>query len=194
MSGFRDKMLKHKKISVWGFGYLGYTTVLRLQSKGFFANVFVFENLQNIHDGLIHDTYPSQIQKEMWMQNTPIPSINNNKLLLADEPFNMFDSQIHIIAMPARSLDGSSILSVLSQHFIQNKDKIKDSLVLTLKMENKTSISLTSKSLGQYDCVIIATNHSVYDPDWIIQHSQLIIDTRNMIKNYKDFSHKVKKS
>ena len=33
--------------------------------------------------------------------------------------------------------------------------------------------------LGQYDCVLIATNHSDYDYETIVRESQLVIDTRN---------------
>ncbi len=48
-----------------------------------------------------------------------------------------------------------------------------------LKMK---SIPLTRKGLAGYDAVIIATDHSVYDFDWILENSSLIIDTRNAIK------------
>jgi UDP-N-acetyl-D-glucosamine dehydrogenase len=33
--------------------------------------------------------------------------------------------------------------------------------------------------LEQYDAVIIATDHSSYDYPWIVEHSNLVIDTRN---------------
>lgn len=33
--------------------------------------------------------------------------------------------------------------------------------------------------LGQYDCVLIATDHSDYDYGRIVQESQLVVDTRN---------------
>ncbi len=47
----------------------------------------------------------------------------------------------------------------------------------------KTSVPFTAETLASYDCVLIATDHSVYDPDLILKHSKLIIDTRNLIKN-----------
>ncbi|MDI6777073.1 MAG: UDP binding domain-containing protein [Syntrophales bacterium] len=46
----------------------------------------------------------------------------------------------------------------------------------------KESIYLTKENLSKYDCVLIATDHSSYDPDFIVRHSKLIIDTRNLIK------------
>jgi UDP-N-acetyl-D-glucosamine dehydrogenase len=35
------------------------------------------------------------------------------------------------------------------------------------------------KDLGQYDCVVIVTDHSDYDYRRIVQDSQLVVDTRN---------------
>ena len=35
------------------------------------------------------------------------------------------------------------------------------------------------KDLGQYDCVLIVTDHSDYDYQRIVQESQLVVDTRN---------------
>ena len=35
------------------------------------------------------------------------------------------------------------------------------------------------ENLGQYDCVLIVTDHSTYDYPQIVQEAQLVIDTRN---------------
>ncbi len=47
---------------------------------------------------------------------------------------------------------------------------------------NTRSIELTPDNLQAYDCVVITTDHSVYDPGFLVAHSQLIVDTRNLIK------------
>jgi len=44
------------------------------------------------------------------------------------------------------------------------------------------SAALTARRLQQMDAVVIATDHSVFDYEWIVKNSQLIIDTRNAIK------------
>lgn len=44
------------------------------------------------------------------------------------------------------------------------------------------SVKLTEKKLKSFDAVIIATDHSSYDFDWIAKHSHLVVDTRNAIK------------
>jgi len=41
------------------------------------------------------------------------------------------------------------------------------------------SVELTAENLSTYDCVVIVTNHSVYDYPWIVDHSRLVLDTRN---------------
>lgn len=44
------------------------------------------------------------------------------------------------------------------------------------------SVKLTKTELKKYDAVIILANHSVYDYNFIIKNSKLVIDTRNAIK------------
>ncbi len=44
------------------------------------------------------------------------------------------------------------------------------------------SIELTQTALEQADCVVIVTNHADYDWDFITNHAQLIVDSRNAIK------------
>ena len=41
------------------------------------------------------------------------------------------------------------------------------------------------KDLGQYDCVLIVTDHSDYDYKKIVQEAQLVVDTRNATKGIK---------
>ncbi len=42
-----------------------------------------------------------------------------------------------------------------------------------------SSKKLSVKMLGGYDVVLISTDHSVYDYNWIVKNSQLVVDTRN---------------
>ena len=44
------------------------------------------------------------------------------------------------------------------------------------------SVPLSVTQLKKYDAVIIATDHSDYDFEWIADNSRLIIDTRNAVK------------
>ncbi|MBN1464865.1 nucleotide sugar dehydrogenase [candidate division KSB1 bacterium] len=47
------------------------------------------------------------------------------------------------------------------------------------------SVPLTAESLAAADVVVIATNHSIYDADFIVEHANAIVDTRNLTKNIK---------
>ena len=44
---------------------------------------------------------------------------------------------------------------------------------------------ITPEFLAAQDCVLIATDHSAYDHDFIVQHSRMVLDTRNATKNVK---------
>jgi len=50
-------------------------------------------------------------------------------------------------------------------------------------MPRLTSEPLTSDWLSAQDVVIIATDHSAYDFDFIVKHSNLVVDTRNATKD-----------
>ncbi len=41
------------------------------------------------------------------------------------------------------------------------------------------SLALTGESLANHDCAVIATDHSAYDYQMIVDHSQVVVDTRN---------------
>ncbi len=59
---------------------------------------------------------------------------------------------------------------------------------------HKVSVPLTAENLKAYDCVIVSTDHSLYDPDFIVQNAQLVVDTRNLIKNASNYPDKVVKA
>jgi UDP-N-acetyl-D-glucosamine dehydrogenase len=54
--------------------------------------------------------------------------------------------------------------------------------------------SVPLENIGIYDCVIVATDHSDYDPEYIVRNSRLVVDTRNLIKGKGDYLHRVKKA
>ena len=47
------------------------------------------------------------------------------------------------------------------------------------------SQELSEVSLRDADCVLIATDHSQYDYDWVGSHARLIVDTRNAMAGHK---------
>lgn len=57
-----------------------------------------------------------------------------------------------------------------------------------------TSQDLTPEYLAEQDCVLIATDHSAYDYDFIVENSQLVLDTRNSTKNVESGREKIRKA
>lgn len=48
----------------------------------------------------------------------------------------------------------------------------------------KSSVPLTQVSLKRYDCVVIATDHSSYDYEFIVENAALVVDTRNAVNGH----------
>ncbi len=53
---------------------------------------------------------------------------------------------------------------------------------------------LTPEYLGSLDCALIATDHTAFDFDFIVKHSNLVVDTRNATKNVKEGRQKIWKA
>jgi UDP-N-acetyl-D-glucosamine dehydrogenase len=58
-----------------------------------------------------------------------------------------------------------------------------DPFVTSLRDEGLDTphVELTAEALAAADCVLIATNHSSYDWDWIRAHARLMVDTRHAL-------------
>ena len=56
------------------------------------------------------------------------------------------------------------------------------------------SQALTPEYLADQDCVLISTDHSAYDHDFIVEHSRMVLDTRNATKNVKAGREKIFKA
>jgi UDP-N-acetyl-D-glucosamine dehydrogenase len=46
-----------------------------------------------------------------------------------------------------------------------------------------SSVELTPDFLAKQDCILIATDHSAYDYDFLVKHAKMVLDTRNATKN-----------
>jgi UDP-N-acetyl-D-glucosamine dehydrogenase len=45
-----------------------------------------------------------------------------------------------------------------------------------------SSVPLSAATLGTYDCVLVATNHSTYDWQMVADHARLVVDTRGALR------------
>jgi len=128
MNKFKLNLLKNKRISVWGLGYLGYTTTLKLTSAGFTVNLFQFD-LDDIENKLVNGTYPSTEQKSLWSKNTEIPKINLSNVSIKKDSKDMFNSNVHIIAMPILGYKENTLNDLL-KIFKLNYNVNDDALIL----------------------------------------------------------------
>lgn len=53
---------------------------------------------------------------------------------------------------------------------------------------------LTAEYLQSQDCVLIATDHSAFDFEFIVRHSQLVVDTRNATRGVREGRERIRKS
>ena len=56
---------------------------------------------------------------------------------------------------------------------------------------HKRSVELTAATLAAYDCVLIATDHSSYDYEAIVNNARLVVDTRNATRRVKQGRDKI---
>jgi len=54
-------------------------------------------------------------------------------------------------------------------------------------------VELTAGRVQDADCVLIATDHSAVDYDWIVENAKLVVDTRNAAKDVKNHREKIVK-
>ena len=47
------------------------------------------------------------------------------------------------------------------------------------------SQDLSFETLKDKDCVVLVTDHSCFDLGWILEHSSLVVDTRNALRDFK---------
>jgi UDP-N-acetyl-D-glucosamine dehydrogenase len=125
-------------------------------------------------------------------------------------PKYVIDKLIYALNWRGKALKGSRIL-VLGLAYKKDIDDVRESPSLELiellqyrgakvdyndphvprthKMREHdlkmTSKKLSAKKLEGYDAVLISTDHSSYDYQFIVDHAQLLIDTRNATKDVK---------
>ena len=56
------------------------------------------------------------------------------------------------------------------------------------------SSELTAEFLASRDCVLIATDHTAFDYDFIVEHAQLVVDTRNATAEVRHGREKIRKA
>lgn len=123
-------------------------------------------------------------------------------------PYHVIASVVGALNQKKKSLNGARVL-VLGVAYKRDIDDLRESPSLTiieLLQKEGAKVSYhdpyfpfigkgrkydlqmkcsSLENLGQYDCVLIVTDHSDYDYPSIVKESQLVVDTRNATKGIK---------
>jgi UDP-N-acetyl-D-glucosamine dehydrogenase len=124
-------------------------------------------------------------------------------------PYHVLASVVTALNQRKKALNGSRVL-ILGVAYKKDIDDLRESPALTiieLLQKEGAQVSYNDpyfpmigkgrhydlqmkcasmENLGQYDCVLIVTDHSDYDYAKIVRESQLVIDTRNATKGIQD--------
>ncbi|PHS14138.1 MAG: UDP-N-acetyl-D-glucosamine dehydrogenase [Blastopirellula sp.] len=139
--------------------------------------------------------------------NSSMPNYVIQRLteFLNEEGKSVNGSKITILGMAYKQDvddDRESPSYILLQELLKRKAKVNynDPYIPQIgptrhhEIPNLKSIPLTAEYLASQDCVIIATNHSCYDYELIVKHSNLVIDTRNATCNVSDHGSVVRRA
>ena len=96
------KLTESGSVAVWGSGYLGYSTAVRLQRYGLFVNIWgpEAENLVQLERG----EYPDKTTQAAWTAVGFAPPLRKDRLRIvssADELAGL-DCPVHVLALPSR--------------------------------------------------------------------------------------------
>jgi UDP-N-acetyl-D-glucosamine dehydrogenase len=56
------------------------------------------------------------------------------------------------------------------------------------------STPLSAETLRGQDVILVVTDHSAYDWEFVVQHAALVIDTRNACKHVRDGRERIVKA
>lgn len=176
MDNFSESVLKEKVVSVWGAGYLGYTEILRLQSKGFRVRVLDFTNT-GFNKEKLKSGYPTNEQLYCWSENIGVPKLDYGKIKVADMR-TIFKSKVHILAFPLVDKNRKNLLSNLSEIFLEHKHQLKGALIILLSclkpgFVEKNFIDVLHKD--KVDCGVV----SAFRSDWTVD--EFLLQKKNMI-------------
>ena len=117
-------------------------------------------------------------------------TINNVIKIIKKKKINLKQCKILLLGVAYKAniddLRESPALKIISDF---KKKKIKfdycDPYINKIKNLNLKSIKLNYQNFKSYDCVVLLTDHSIFNKKKLINHSKLIIDTRGYLKNFK---------
>jgi len=122
------------------------------------------------------------VVKITWGLNRHKKSVNGSKILLLGVSYKKDVDDLR----ESPALDVIDLLLEESGTILYNDPYVPEIRLDTIRFESQ---ELTADLLNSVDCVVITTDHSVYDYEMIAKNSPLVIDTRNamaMVTGHRD--------
>jgi UDP-N-acetyl-D-glucosamine dehydrogenase len=129
--------------------------------------------------GKINGSMPEHVVNKITESlNDRSKSVRNSKLLVLGVAYKKDIDDIR----ESPALDILALLFKLGANLSYH-----DPYVPSLNVVNQilSSVNISKNPIKNYDCVIIVTNHSSFDYEMVVKESQLIIDTRNALKGFR---------
>lgn len=132
--------------------------------------------------------------------NSYMPSFVREKILraLGKAGKPLYGSKILLLGMAYKpdlsdwrdspSVDIFRLLKTDNAQVMYNDPHVES---LVLDGETYHSVNLDAETLSQADCVVIITNHSAYEYNFIVDHANIVVDTRNACKHVFDQREKI---
>lgn len=138
-----------------------------------------------------------------------------------DMPYYVVSKVMDALNDHQKSIKGSNIL-ILGMSYKKDIDDLRESPTLKLmeilerkgahvdyndpffqdlhpmrhySYEHKSSVDITTpENLAKYDAVLISTDHTAYDWDFIVKHAKVVVDTRNATAKVAENREKIRKA
>ena len=121
------------------------------------------------------------VQRVMEILNENRKSINGAKILLLGLSYKKDIDDLR----ESPSLKLIEILQEKGADVDYNDDYTHEIPQLRKYSFKKKSVKLTPENIRKYDLLLLSTDHSYYDVDFIHKHAKLIVDTRNKFGSIK---------
>lgn len=170
MSEFLDKVLRDKTVSVWGIGYLAYTTIIRLQALGYRCNVWDLspERLAGLADG----SYPQPALSHNWSQVNKLPRLDMSRIVICDQKVmdRMFENPVHIVCFSGENYEnpGDNHIRRLATEFAKRGGRLKDALVIFESAEVPGNIDTYFLS-PLHQAGVLVDCLSAFRSDWTLE-------------------------
>ncbi len=127
------------------------------------------------------------IQRVMEALNSRKKSINGSRILLLGMAYKKDIDD-------PRESPSFKLLELLQEkgaEVLYNDPHIPVLLPMRKYSFNLKSTDITAETLASMDCILLATDHSAYDYRFILEHADLIVDTRNAFNGFNGAADKV---